>query len=133
MRIVRRVASLALLAWALAVSAAIAQVPAPPSAFPDVQRVDGAPVLSQPPLAYPREAQSRQIEGRVVVAFLVGTDGAPERHRIIESEPPLLFDATVNAAAPDFRFPAATRDGKPVRYETRLTLSFRPNPREGAK
>ncbi|MBL8384986.1 MAG: energy transducer TonB [Burkholderiales bacterium] len=93
----------------------------------------GAPVTHQPPLPYPVEAERRGREGTVVVAFLVGEDGVPERYRIIESDPPLLFDAVVNAAAPEFRFAPAVRNGKPARYETHITLNFRPPRREGAK
>jgi protein TonB len=101
--------------------------------FPGLPLVAAAPVTHQPPLPYPVEAQKRGREGRVVVAFLVGTDGVPERYRIIEADPPLLFDAVVKAAAPDFRFAPAVQDGKPARYETRIILSFKPQSDAAAK
>jgi len=110
-----------------------AQVAPPPSAFPGQPYVVGAPVLYQPPLEYPREANERGREGTVVVAFLVNEKGEVERYRIVESDPPLLFDSVVNAAVPSFRFAPAMRNGKPSTYETRLTLSFKPRGRDGPK
>ena len=109
------------------------QVAPPPSAFPGQPYVTGAPVVYQPPLEYPREAKERGREGTVVVAFLVNEKGEVERYRIIESDPPLLFDGVVNAAVPSFRFAPAMRNGKPSSYETRLTLSFKPQGRDGPK
>lgn len=109
-----------------------AQGAAPQSAFLDVPLIAGAPVLAQPDMAYPREARARGLAGTVVVAVLVGEDGAPVRHRILSSEPPLIFDAAVNAAIPGFRFAPATREGRPSQYETHLTLAFDPQ-RAGAQ
>lgn len=110
-----------------------AQVAPPVSAFPGQHFVTGAPVVYQPPLEYPREARERGREGRVVVAFLVNENGEVARYRIVESDPPLLFDSAVNAAAPSFRFAPAVRDGKPSSYETWLTLSFKPQGLDGPK
>lgn len=125
------------LAWLVTGALAIASPVAPGEdhqpIFAGLPFALGAPVTHTPPLPFPVEAQRRGREGKVVVAFLVGEDGVPERHRIIESDPPLIFDAVVNAAAPDFRFAPALRDGKPARYETRITLTFKPQPAEGAK
>ena len=69
----------------------------------------------------------------VVVAFLVNEKGEVERFRIVEADPPLIFDSAVNAAVPSFRFAPAMRNGKPSSYETRLTLSFKPQGRDGPK
>jgi len=110
-----------------------ARVAPPPSAFPGQPFVVGAPVLYEPPLEYPREANERGREGTVVVAFLVNEQGEVARYRILESDPPLIFDGAVNAAAPSFRFASAMRDGKPSSYETRLTLSFKPKRRDAPK
>ena len=98
------------------------------SVFVGVPFVAGAPVLQQPFFDYPREAQARGVSGSAVIAFLVGDDGVPVRHRILESDPPLIFDAAINAAIGEFRFATATRDGKPAQYETHVTLAFSPRP-----
>lgn len=110
-----------------------AQVAAPPSVFAGQPFVTGAPVIYQPPMDYPREARERGREGTVVVAFLVNEKGEVERYRILEADPPLIFDSVVNAAVPSFRFAPAMRNGKPSSYETRLTLSFKPQGRDGPK
>ena len=60
------------------------------------------------------------------MAVLVDVDGVPVRHRIIASDPPLIFDAVINEAMPQFRFAPALRDGKPTQYETHLSLNFDP-------
>lgn len=110
-----------------------AQIAPPPSVFPGQPYVIGAPVVYQPPLDYPREARERGREGTVVVAFLVNEKGEVERYRIVEADPPLIFDSVINAAAPSFRFAPAMRNDKPSSYETRLTLLFKPQGRDGPK
>ena len=106
--------------------AALAQGAAPQSAFPGVPFVAGAPILEQAPFEYPGEARRRGRAGTLLVAVLVGVDGVPLRHQIIAADPPLIFDAAINAAIPQFRFAPAMRDGKPTQYETHLSLSFDP-------
>ena len=114
---------IAALLWLVAMAAG-AQPAAPQSAFTGVPFVAGAPLLQQPQFEFPSDARLRNSEGTVVVAFLVGEDGVPLRHRIIAADPPLLFEAAVNASIGEFRFAPATRDGKPAQYETHVTLSF---------
>ena len=114
---------IAALLWLVAIAAG-AQPAAPQSAFTGVPFVAGAPLLQQPQFEFPSDARLRNSEGTVVVAFLVGEDGVPLRHRIIAADPPLLFEAAVNASIGEFRFAPATRDGKPAQYETHVTLSF---------
>ena len=114
---------IAALLWLVAMAAG-AQPAAPQSAFTGVPFVAGAPLLQQPQFEFPSDARLRNSEGTVVVAFLVGEDGVPVRHRIIAADPPLLFEAAVNASIGEFRFAPATRDGKPAQYETHVTLSF---------
>lgn len=105
---------------------ALAQGAAPQSAFPGVPFVASAPVREQPAFEYPREARQRGRAGSVLVAVLVGVDGVPVRHRIIAADPPLIFDAVIGEAIPQFRFAPAMRDGKPTQYETQLMLNFDP-------
>lgn len=122
-------ALLPLLLWILVLGVAHAQ-----AVFIGVPFIAGAPVLQQPFFEYPREAQAHGVSGSAVIAFLVGEDGVPVRHRILESDPPLIFDAAINASIAGFRFAPATRDGRPAQYETHVTLAFSPKlpPRGGA-
>lgn len=115
-----------LIALALAVGGAVAQPAKPVSAFVGVPFVASAPVVYQPPVEFPTDAARFKAGGSVTVAVLVGVDGAPERFRIIASDPPLLFDRYIVAVMPDFRFATASRDGKAARYETHVTFNFSP-------
>jgi protein TonB len=114
------------LVLALLAPPALAQTPVEESVFIGVPFVRNVAVTHQPEMTFPLEAQRRNQGGKVVVAVLVGPDGAPQRHRILEAEPPLVFDAMVREALPDFRFSLASRNGKPIAYETRLTLTLAP-------
>ena len=105
---------------------ALAQGAAPQSVYPGVPFVAVAPIREQAPFEYPSEARRRGRAGTLLVAVLVGVDGVPLRHQIIAADPPLIFDAVINAAIPQFRFAPAMRDGKPTQYETHLTLNFDP-------
>ncbi|MBL8379001.1 MAG: TonB family protein [Burkholderiales bacterium] len=121
----RRIAWL-LLGWVLFAGQAAAQAAKPLPAFIGVPFVAGAPVVYQPPIEFPTDAARFRAGGSVTVAVLVGADGAPERFRVIASDPPLLFDRYIVAAMPDFRFATASRDGKTARYETHITFNFSP-------
>ena len=115
-----------LLALALQALPVFAQVVPDESVFIGVPFVRNVAVTHQPEMTFPMEAQRRNQGGRMVVAVLVGPDGVPQRHRILEADPPLVFDAMVRDALPDFRFSLASRNGKPIAYETRLTLTLAP-------
>lgn len=103
-----------------------AQAATEESVFVGVPFVRNVAVTHQPEMTFPLEAQRRNQGGKLVVAVLVGPDGAPQRHRILEADPPLVFDNMVRDALPDFRFSLASRNGKPIAYETRLTLTLAP-------
>ncbi len=105
---------------------ALAQGATPQSVYPGVPFVAVAPIREQAPFEDPGEARRRGRAGTLLVAVLVGVDGVPLRHQIIAADPPLIFDAVINAAIPQFRFAPAMRDGKPTQYETHLTLTFDP-------
>jgi TonB family protein len=115
-----------LLTLALQVLPAFAQAVPDESVFVGVPFVRNVAVTHQPEMTFPMEAQRRNQGGRMVVAVLVGPDGVPQRHRILEADPPLVFDTMVRDALPDFRFSLASRNGKPIAYETRLTLTLAP-------
>lgn len=101
---------------------------APESLFIGVPFVTNTVVTHQPEVGFPLDPILRRGAGTVVVAVLVGEDGVPVRHRIVSAEPPLIFNRYVEVALPDFRFGIASRDGKALAYETRLTLQFAPKP-----
>ena len=111
---------------ALIANLAPAQTVSLESVFTGVPFVPKALVTHQPEGIISRDKLQRLGSGTVVVAVLVGEDGAPLRHRILSAEPPLLFDRYVNDALPDFRFAIGSRNGVAMVYETHLTMHFAP-------
>lgn len=71
-------------------------------------------VLSAGGLVYPAEAKQNRIEGVVRVAYDVTVDGTVENARVVESNPPGVFDAAALDAVRKWRFHPAVRDGKVV-------------------
>jgi TonB family protein len=71
-------------------------------------------VLSAGGLVYPEQAYKQKIEGVVRVAYDVTVDGTVENARVVESNPPGVFDAAALDAVRKWRFHPAVRNGKPV-------------------
>ena len=106
--------------------AAPAQTVSLESIYLGVPFVPKATVTHQPDDVIPADKLQRIGSGTVVVAVLVGENGAPLRYRILSAEPPFLLDRYVTDSLPDFRFAIASRNGVPQVYETRLTMQFSP-------
>jgi TonB family protein len=62
----------------------------------------------RPQPAYPSLAESAGIEGRVRLRFDVRGDGSTENVRVIESSPPLIFDAVALYAISSWKYAAKT-------------------------
>jgi TonB family protein len=71
---------------------------------------------------YPREAFEKRIEGTVLIEALVDSDGVIARCRVIQSVPGL--DAAALAAARQWRFRPAVKDGKPVATIIHMPVQF---------
>jgi protein TonB len=89
--------------------------------------VDKAPVVRSKPLTYPERAKQRGIEGEVVVSALVSRDGQVKKLRILQSEPPGVFDEAVRNSVPNWTFEPAKYQGQPVETWGTLTIPFRLN------
>jgi len=63
---------------------------------------------------YPRRAAQRGIEGYVVVEFDVTTLGTVANTRVIEADPPSIFNRSAINAANKFKYKPKMVDGKPV-------------------
>ena len=71
---------------------------------------------------YPEEAKQQHIHGPVVLNALVGVDGSVRKVEVISGNPQL-----VNAAADavrQWRFRPHNLKGRPVEFETRITVNF---------
>lgn len=87
--------------------------------------VDSRPrPLSRPSLKYPERARAGGIEGYVTVSMLVGVSGDVENARVLESEPPGVFDVAALEAVRTWRFEPATYQGRPVSVWARQIIRF---------
>lgn len=63
---------------------------------------------------YPRRAQTRGIEGYVILEFTVTRTGRVADPRVIEAEPPGIFDRAAMDAAKKFKYKPRVVDGEPI-------------------
>ena len=84
----------------------------PPAADPVITKVMRDPKYArafQPD--YPATMQRQEMEGRVSVKVLVGTDGRVKQVQILSATDPAFAEATRRQALSSWRFKPATRDG----------------------
>lgn len=77
------------------------------------------------PPQYPYLAKRDGIEGRVVLKFVVDTDGLPRETEVEESVPEGIFDEAAVKALNRYRFRPAIKNGNAVLCIVRLPISFR--------
>lgn len=73
---------------------------------------------------YPEEARRRGIQGRVILDFVVDTEGRTQDVRVLKSLHPLC-DSSAVAALEQTRFVPGRRDGEPIPVRMRLPVRFR--------
>ncbi len=71
------------------------------------------PIVKVAPI-YPRRAQTRGIEGYVLLEFVVTRTGAVRDPVVIESKPPGIFDRAAIAAALKFKYKPKVVNGEPI-------------------
>ncbi len=71
------------------------------------------PIVKVAPV-YPRRAQTRGIEGYVLLEFIVTTTGAVRDPRVVESKPPGIFDSAAVQAALKFKYKPKVVNGEPI-------------------
>lgn len=74
---------------------------------------DYLPIVKVAPI-YPRRALSRGIEGWVLLEFTVTKAGTVTDVRVLESEPPGIFDKAASEAASKFKYKPRVVDGEPI-------------------
>ena len=82
-------------------------------------------ILSAGGLVYPVEAKDKKVEGYVRVAYDVSVDGSVTNVRVVDSNPPGVFDEAAVAAVRGWRFHPAISDGKPVVKELVSRVNFK--------
>jgi protein TonB len=74
--------------------------------------------------AYPSRARQRNAEGFVTLSLLVQADGSLSDVRVLEADPPGMFEEVALACIQAWRFDPALYQGKPVAVRARQTLRF---------
>lgn len=71
------------------------------------------PIVKVAPV-YPRRAQTRGVEGYVILEFVVTKTGAVRDPVVIEAQPPGIFDGAAIQAALKFKYKPKVVDGEPI-------------------
>ena len=71
------------------------------------------PIVKVAPI-YPRRAQTRGIEGYVVLEFVVTKTGAVRDPVVVEAKPPGIFDRAATNAALKFKYKPKVVNGEPI-------------------
>ena len=101
--------------------AATTPAPAPVTPAPAPRVANTLRPISTPGPDYPREAQRRRRAGSVEVEFTVDVDGSVSNARVVNADPPRVFDREALQAVNRWRFQPVS---SPV--TTRRTVQFRP-------
>lgn len=87
---------------------------------------DYLPIVKVAPV-YPQRALSRGIEGYVVVEFTVTGSGTVKDVRVVEAEPPGMFEDAASNAALKFKYKPRVVDGQPIEVagvQNRITFQL---------
>lgn len=91
-------------------------------------------VISERRPSFPGRTQSEGIEGVIIFALVVDTDGRPTRIRMTKSlDARYGLDRAARKAVEQWRFKPATKDGVPIPMEVTVELSFFTVPRNARK
>lgn len=74
---------------------------------------------------FPRRARAIGQEGKVVLSVLIDESGRVEQVRVLDADPPGVFDEAATEAVRAWRFEPARYQGQKVRVWARQTLRFR--------
>lgn len=78
----------------------------------------------QAAIQYPARLRQKGVEGYVELGFFVNASGDVEGVRVIDSQPPEVFDEVVLEGFRDWGWQAAQYEGKPVRIWTTKRFTF---------
>jgi periplasmic protein TonB len=88
--------------------------------------VETEPVpLTEPAFQYPEDLWEAGVEGKTVLAVLIGTGGTVDSVRVETPSREPAFDSAAVAGTGALRFEPAKRDGQPVRKWVLLPVEFK--------
>lgn len=73
---------------------------------------------------FPERARRQGLSGSVTLSLLVGVDGVVRDVKVLEANPPGVFDQPATAAVRQWRFQPASYEGRPVAIRVTQTLRF---------
>ena len=76
-------------------------------------------------IRYPKEAQTKGIQGRVIVQFVVNSDGSICDEKLIKSVDPQLDAEAIRVIRSMPNWKPGMQRGKPVRVRFTLPVTFR--------
>jgi len=85
---------------------------------------DVIPVVRVAP-AYPRNAKMAKIQGFVTMAVTIDPDGTVSEAKVLESDPPRLFDQSALTAIKRWKFRPKVVNGAPVAQKAKQTIEFK--------
>jgi protein TonB len=107
--------------------ATFAPLAAPQSEF-DLSQVDSQPqVIGRVNPAYPYAARQKNLEGVVIVRFLVDVEGKVTRASVVQANPTQIFDQAALEAVRKWRFAPAQLDGEKVATWMSVPIRFKMN------
>jgi protein TonB len=87
--------------------------------------VDVAPrPIVQPPMPYPPRAKAQGLQGYVLLSVLISPTGSVERVKVLEADPPGVFDDVAVAGVQQWKFEPAQYQGEAVRVWARQRVRF---------
>lgn len=78
------------------------------------------------PIQVPAAARARNLSGRVVLSLLIGADGRVKAVKVLQADPPGVFEDAVIAAVRGWEFSPATYRDRPVEVWATLPIEFQP-------
>jgi protein TonB len=96
--------------------------PPKPAVMTEAQPDPRFAAVLQPP--YPSAMARQEIEGRVVIRVLIGTDGRVKAVEPVSATDPAFHEATAAQALKRWRFKPATKDGVPVESWRTMAVRF---------
>ena len=74
---------------------------------------------------YPEQAKKDSIEGRVVLSFVVETDGSITEPKVVQSVHPLLDEEALRVAKLMPKWEPGYQNGTPVRVKYNIPVTFK--------
>ena len=75
-------------------------------------------------IRYPEEAKNKNIQGRVMVEFVIDTDGLVDDVKVLQGVHPLLDEAAIELVKAMPPWKPGSQDGKFVRVKFSLPIRF---------